>query len=251
MAKDTVRDWDVTASNNTDIAGIGIQGTNAVSNFDGALRTLMAQVADVDGGVQPLNDTFTLCDPADTTKRVRIDAGNVAAATTRVLTMPNADVNISSFAATLLDDTTTAQALVTLGIEQFTWNPSLTFDTPGDLSVTYTTQVGRYLRIGNWVTISFNIATATFTHTTASGNLRIAGIPYGSASTIEYTGSVEADTFSLGAGYSWLNCQVPPGVSYARLIRSGTSINRATITTAQAPSGSNKTLMGSITYETV
>lgn len=92
MAKDTVRSWDTVASNNTDIAGIGIQGSNAVSNFDGALRTVMKQIADVDGGVEPLNDTFTLCDPADSTKRVRIDAGTVATGTTRVLTMPNADI---------------------------------------------------------------------------------------------------------------------------------------------------------------
>lgn len=52
MAKNTFLDWDQTASNNTDIGGIGIQGTNAVSNFDDALRTVMAQLrAGVDGEV--------------------------------------------------------------------------------------------------------------------------------------------------------------------------------------------------------
>ncbi|NNH67833.1 hypothetical protein [Rhizobium laguerreae] len=44
MAKNVFLDWDTTASNNTDLGGIGIQGTNAVSNFDDALRTTMAQL---------------------------------------------------------------------------------------------------------------------------------------------------------------------------------------------------------------
>jgi hypothetical protein len=44
MAKNAFLDWDTTASNNTDVGGIGIQGTNAVSNFDDALRTTMAQL---------------------------------------------------------------------------------------------------------------------------------------------------------------------------------------------------------------
>ncbi|WP_049732868.1 hypothetical protein [Rhizobium ecuadorense] len=52
MAKNTFLDWSETASNNTDIGGVGILGTNAVSNFDDAFRTLMAQLrAGVDGEV--------------------------------------------------------------------------------------------------------------------------------------------------------------------------------------------------------
>lgn len=90
MAKNNVRDWDTTASNNTDIAGIGILGTNAVSNFDGALRTVMKQIADVDGGVAPVNDTWSFCDPADPTKIFRFDGVGITTSATRVVTMPNA-----------------------------------------------------------------------------------------------------------------------------------------------------------------
>lgn len=89
MAKNDVRAWDNTASNNTDVGGIGIQGTNLPSNFDNALREIMKQVADVDSGAQPLNDTFTLCDPSDTTKRARFDCVGITTATTRVFTMPD------------------------------------------------------------------------------------------------------------------------------------------------------------------
>lgn len=50
MAKTNFLSWSQTAASNTDIDGIGIQGSNAVNNFDNALRTLMAQLrAGVDG----------------------------------------------------------------------------------------------------------------------------------------------------------------------------------------------------------
>ncbi|TBZ00236.1 hypothetical protein [Rhizobium leguminosarum] len=52
MAKTTFLSWSQTAASNTDIDGIGILGSNAVANFDNALRTLMAQLRrDVDGRV--------------------------------------------------------------------------------------------------------------------------------------------------------------------------------------------------------
>lgn len=50
MPKNSFLDWSTTASSNTDIGGIGTQGTNLVSNFDDAFRTLMAQLrSGVDG----------------------------------------------------------------------------------------------------------------------------------------------------------------------------------------------------------
>lgn len=46
MTKDNLYEWDATADNNSDIGGIGIEGSNLPSNFDNALREVMAQVAD-------------------------------------------------------------------------------------------------------------------------------------------------------------------------------------------------------------
>lgn len=52
MAKTDFLSFDTTASANTDINGIGIQGTNAVKNFDDAFRTIMAILRrDLDNGV--------------------------------------------------------------------------------------------------------------------------------------------------------------------------------------------------------
>lgn len=51
MAKNTFLSFSTTAGDNTDVGGIGILGTNAVSNFDNALRTLMAILrGDLDNG---------------------------------------------------------------------------------------------------------------------------------------------------------------------------------------------------------
>lgn len=95
MAKNNIRDWDTTASNNTDIAGIGIQGTNFPSNFDNAMRTMMKQIADVDSGVEPVKDTWSFCDTVDTTKKFRFDGGALTTATTRVYTVPNATTTLA------------------------------------------------------------------------------------------------------------------------------------------------------------
>lgn len=90
MAKDKIADYDASAAANTDIGGIGIQGTNAVSNFDGAFREIMSQLKEADNGTSPLTDTWSFCDPSDRTKIFRIDAGSITTGTTRVYTAPNA-----------------------------------------------------------------------------------------------------------------------------------------------------------------
>ncbi|HXC39067.1 MAG TPA: hypothetical protein VN667_08970 [Burkholderiales bacterium] len=45
MAKTAVTQWDTTAANNTDVGAIAIQGTSPISNFDNAMREIMAQIA--------------------------------------------------------------------------------------------------------------------------------------------------------------------------------------------------------------
>lgn len=44
MTKDTLMDYDTDPAQNTDIGGIDIQGTAAISNFDNAFRRLMAHI---------------------------------------------------------------------------------------------------------------------------------------------------------------------------------------------------------------
>jgi hypothetical protein len=68
--------------------------------MDDSVREIMSHLAETNAGTAPLDDTFSLCDPADATKKVRLDAGNVTAGQTRVLTVPNFDGTIATLAGT-------------------------------------------------------------------------------------------------------------------------------------------------------
>lgn len=95
MAKTKVSDWDTTAANNTDVGNVGIAGSNSIRLGNDAIQEVMAQIAKVNGGTDAVSDTWAFADPSDTTKRVRLDAGNVTAGQTRVLKSPDRDIEIS------------------------------------------------------------------------------------------------------------------------------------------------------------
>lgn len=94
MAKNAITDYDTNPANNTDVGSIGVQGTNIPSNFDNSQREIMSHLADMNAGTSPLHDTFAVADPADLTKKVRIDAGNVTAGETRVINVPDEDITL-------------------------------------------------------------------------------------------------------------------------------------------------------------
>lgn len=100
MAKTKISEYDVTASSNTDIDSIDLgEGTMVPSDVNNALREVMAHLADMNAGTAAIQDTFTLSDPADDTKQVRIDAVGITTGNTRVLTAPDADVTIAGLEA--------------------------------------------------------------------------------------------------------------------------------------------------------
>lgn len=91
-----IKDLDPTDGNNTSIGGINSQGNTVPSNMDNILRAVAGMLARMNDGTAPLEDTFTLADPADPTKQGRFDMGNVTAGQKRVVTFPDADVTIPS-----------------------------------------------------------------------------------------------------------------------------------------------------------
>jgi hypothetical protein len=91
MARNKISQYSTTAGSNTDVGSIEIEGENVVANFDNALRELMKHMADMNAGTSSIQDTFTLADPVDDTKKVRIDAGGVTAGQTRVMAAPDKD----------------------------------------------------------------------------------------------------------------------------------------------------------------
>jgi hypothetical protein len=70
--------------------------------------------------------------------------------------------------------------------ETGTWTPVMTYETPGDSVITFSTQTGRYTKVGRMVTLHWDIRLSGFTKGTASGNPSITGIPFANTSSDAY-----------------------------------------------------------------
>jgi len=178
-------------SNNADGGGIYIQKTRATANggvtivqsgdelgyikFRGAdgtdAQSIGAQISAAVDGTPGANDMpgrlvfSTTADGAATpTERLRITS--------------DAYVRLASGTGGIQFNGDTAAANALDDYEEGTWTPSLSFSTPGNLNVVYSTRIGTYTKVGRQVTVQFAITTSTFTHTTASGTARVTGLPF-------------------------------------------------------------------------
>jgi hypothetical protein len=129
-----------------------------------------------------------------------------------------------------------------------TWTPVLTFATPGDLSVAYTTQRGSYERIGRLVHAVFAIDTSAFTHTTASGALTISGLPFTSAGTATRSGTVSWSGITK-ANYTEVVPRVVVGVTTIVFTASGSGQARDAVIAGNVPSAGNVVLSGEVFYQ--
>ena len=133
--------------------------------------------------------------------------------------------------------------------EEGTWTPEITFFTPGDLAVAYSSQVGIYTKVGRIVTLIGCITTSSFTHTTASGNFLISGMPFTSANVagLLTNGSVTAQGWTK-AGYAWLSPQIQNNATsiYFQTQNSGSSI--ANVTVADIPTATTQVWRFAVTY---
>lgn len=80
---------------------------------------------------------------------------------------------------TSLEAMTVIQKLRRQNTSTLIWTPSITFATPGDVSVTYSSLQGTSIIFHdlNIAVVNFKMVTSAFTHTTASGAFRITGFP--------------------------------------------------------------------------
>lgn len=135
--------------------------------------------------------------------------------------------------------------------EEGTWTPTLTFLTPGDVNVVYTTRLGHYIKIGKMVTVWAIIQTSTFTHTTASGEMQLTGLPFTSVNLTsrQFTGSSEIDTFTFTGGRTQVNSNVTTNAAFVRFVASGTGVIRVSLNASEHASGTNSNMKVSVTYE--
>jgi hypothetical protein len=135
-------------------------------------------------------------------------------------------------------------------LENNTWTPVLSFATPGDLAVTYATQVGKVTKIGRLVFAHFEIVTSAFTHTTASGALRVTGLPYVSG----------ADGQTLSGGLEWrgitkasftqITARVGPNANQVVFRASGSGQTPGDVVVADVPTAGTVRLIGTVIYYT-
>lgn len=81
---------------------------------------------------------------------------------------------LAAIAAHQATDHSQSGLIVTSGV----WTPSLTYSTPGTMTVTYARATGRYQKIGNIVLAVFDIRLSNFTKGTAGGFPLIQGLPF-------------------------------------------------------------------------
>lgn len=128
-----------------------------------------------------------------------------------------------------------------------TWTPSITFETPGDLSFTPSgTNFGRYLVLpGNMVYCTFQFLCSGFTHTTASGRLRITGLPFlvafNSRNNMLWSGITKT-------GYTQMSLDTVFNQTYMLVNACGSGLNVSTVTASDVPSGGSPIFAGSVIY---
>jgi hypothetical protein len=129
------------------------------------------------------------------------------------------------------------------------WTPGITFATPGNLSVTYSTQIGNAVRQGRNLTVSFTIQTSAFTHTTASGDLRITGLP---AEVADMTNLVANGSIYFSginkASYTSFMANAVAGQVYMLVYAAGNGASFSTVKAADMPTGGTVVIAGSLTY---
>jgi hypothetical protein len=188
---------------------------------------------------------------SSTTKQVSVanlTAGRAISATQLTLTTGNlivANGQGIDFSAT--PSTGTSELLA--DYEEGVWTPALAINTPGNLSVTYSTQTGYYTKIGRLVTVSFQVETSAFTWTTASGVWRISGVPFLSSGNTTYmNGAISAFQGITKANYTTFGSQTNTGTAQFLLQASGSGQAWDYINAADLPSGGSIMLRGSFTF---
>jgi hypothetical protein len=161
------------------------------------------------------------------------DSGNITGT-------PSIAVNHVQFPATQVPS---ADANALDDYEEGTFTPVLTFQTPGDLAVTYSVQIGTYTKIGRLVSCCLSVVSSAFTHTTAANACLISGLPFACAASHHFIGITKA-------GYTQFQVRARDTFpSQLEVLASGSGVANANVLPADMPSGGTINFRISIVYQ--
>ena len=161
---------------------------------------------------------------ASGTEKVRIDSGGrliVGATSSSTIFHVEGDATVTG--GIRLGGTGTANELD--DYEEGTWTPVLTTSGTNYSSVGYSIQYGHYVKVGQMVTVQCRVQTNSFTQGSPSGNIRISGLPFTSATNniFDYAGSLAFASkvdFNLSSfGTLSAGAAVPRGTALIGLLR--------------------------------
>lgn len=133
--------------------------------------------------------------------------------------------------------------------EEGTWTPVFTCATTGNLSVSYSIQEGHYRKIGSQVTAWGRITTSSFTHTTASGAVKITGLPFtaGVFTSVNATGALAWQGITK-ANYTDANARVRTGESAFDVVMSGSGQTLVVLAVTDFPTGGTVDLIFTVFF---
>jgi len=138
--------------------------------------------------------------------------------------------------------------------DEGTFTPAITFATVGDLSVVYTSQVGKYTRVGNQVFVSLRVV-FTPTFTTSASYLRFTGLPFTASSalnnyagTFYYQTALSGTQLNWGTGMTQLGVAVDSNTNFAYVTAGKNSSATSAIDATLVTSGSQYYMDFSVTY---
>lgn len=208
------------------------RGTGHMSNATTLVRDTVIKSSNADAAVSFAAGTKDVTNDIPAANQAQLDAAQTWSAAQTF----SAAINLTSGQITFPATQSASAGANTLDdYEEGTWTPAGTFTTPGDLSIAYSLQSGTYTKIGRLNQLTCALTTSTFTHTTASGDFRVTGIPFNSAADsagqgIRWQGITKANYTDVVSNFGGAN-------AFVNFFLMGSGQSSATLGTGDMPTG--------------
>ncbi len=129
--------------------------------------------------------------------------------------------------------------------EEGTWTPAIAFG-GASVGVTYTTQLGRYTKIGHRVFVDFEMVLSN--NGSSAGAVTITGLPFTNNGTLRAYGHLALESIDLNAasGYTHVIGRIATGATAITVLEIGDNVSSAALTDADVPNTGE--FSGSFTY---